>query len=78
MPTIRGLRRRGYTAEAINNFCDKIGVTRNENIISINLLEHYCREDLDVRASRAMAVLDPLKVVITNWEGNTPEKHAKS
>jgi len=73
MPTIRGMRRRGYTAEAINNFCDRIGVTRNENLISINLLEQCCREDLDAKAVRAMCVVEPLKITITNWEGEFRE-----
>lgn len=70
MPTIRGFRRRGYTPDAINQFCDKIGVTRNENFISYKLLEQCVREDLEKKANRALAVLEPLKVVITNWEGN--------
>ena len=69
MPTIRGFRRRGYTADAINQFCDKIGVTRNENFISYKLLEQCVREDLEKKANRALAVLEPLKVVITNWTG---------
>jgi len=73
MPSIRGVRRRGYTADAINNFCDRIGVTRNENLININLLEQCVREDLDVKANRAMAILEPLRVVITNWEGPVKE-----
>jgi len=69
MPTIRGYRRKGFTPESINNFCDRVGVTRNENVININLLEQCCREDLDVKANRAMAILEPLRVTITNWEG---------
>jgi glutaminyl-tRNA synthetase len=73
MPTIRGFRRKGYTPEAINNFCDRIGITRNENVINVNLLEQCCREDLDVKANRAMAVLEPLRVTITNWEGGVKE-----
>jgi len=73
MPTIRGARRRGYTPESINNFCDRIGITRNENLISYNLLEQCCREDLDVKANRTMAVIDPLRVIITNWDGATKE-----
>jgi glutaminyl-tRNA synthetase len=69
LPTIRGMRRRGYTADAINNFCDRIGVTRHENLINLNLLEQCIREDLDVKCNRALVVTEPLKVVITNFEG---------
>lgn len=69
MPTISGLRRRGYTSKSINHFCDLVGVTTSNNIIDMNLLEHCLREDLDVIASRVMVVLDPLKVTITNMEG---------
>eukprot|EP01027_Heterolobosea_sp_BB2_P003525 GEZU01005333.1.p1 GENE.GEZU01005333.1~~GEZU01005333.1.p1 ORF type:complete len:795 (+),score=372.73 GEZU01005333.1:80-2464(+) len=65
--TVDGLKRRGYTPEAINAFCRRIGVTRNENMINIQLLEHYCRRDLDQNAPRAFAVLNPLKVTITNF-----------
>ncbi len=72
MPTIAGLRRRGYTPEAIRNFCDRIGVAKNDAIIDIALLEHSLREHLNKTAPRAMAVLRPLKVVITNYpEGET-------
>eukprot|EP01117_Protostelium_nocturnum_P012305 TRINITY_DN452_c0_g2_i1.p1 TRINITY_DN452_c0_g2~~TRINITY_DN452_c0_g2_i1.p1 ORF type:complete len:791 (+),score=286.40 TRINITY_DN452_c0_g2_i1:539-2911(+) len=67
MPTIRGLRRRGYTPEAINDFCNRVGVTRNENFIEYGLLEQCLREDLDVRCNRVMAVLEPLKVTLTNY-----------
>jgi len=73
MPTVRGIRRRGYTADALNNFCDRCGVTRSANLISFVLLEQCCREDLEVKSSRAMAVLEPLKVVITNWTGGVKE-----
>lgn len=69
MPTIRGLRRRGYTPEAINDFCDRIGITRNENLISIQLLEQCVREDLDLKVNRAMVVSKPLKVTVMNWTG---------
>jgi len=69
MPTISGLRRRGYTADAINTFCDKVGVTTHDNIINYNLLEQCVRDDLDVRADRAMVVVEPLKVTLTNWTG---------
>ncbi|PDS27057.1 glutamine--tRNA ligase/YqeY domain fusion protein [Flavobacterium branchiophilum] len=67
MPTISGLRRRGYTAAAIRNFCDKIGVAKRENIIDISLLDFCLREDLNKTAPRVMAVLDPIKVIITNY-----------
>ncbi|MEO0004769.1 MAG: glutamine--tRNA ligase/YqeY domain fusion protein [candidate division WOR-3 bacterium] len=67
MPTIAGLRRRGYTPESIRRFCDEIGVAKAETVISIDLLEHCLREDLNKRAERRMAVLRPLKVVIENY-----------
>jgi glutaminyl-tRNA synthetase len=74
MPTISGLRRRGYTAEAIRDFCERIGVARKENIIDVALLEHCVREDLNRRARRAMAVLDPLRVVIENYPEDRVEE----
>jgi len=67
MPTISGLRRRGYTPEAIRDFCDRIGVAKRNSTVDIGLLEHCIREDLNLRASRVMAVLQPLKVIITNY-----------
>jgi len=67
MPTISGLRRRGYTAEAIRDFCERVGVAKKENTIDVALLEHCVREDLNKRAPRAMAVLKPLKVVLDNY-----------
>ncbi|RNC28759.1 MAG: Glutamine--tRNA ligase [Candidatus Dichloromethanomonas elyunquensis] len=67
MPTISGIRRRGYTPEAIRDFCDRIGVARANSIVDIALLEHCLREDLNLKAQRAMAVLDPIKVIITNY-----------
>jgi len=67
MPTISGLRRRGYTPEAIRNFCAKIGVAKQDSTIDIQLLEHCLREDLNRRATRVMAVLRPLRVVIENY-----------
>lgn len=74
MPTVAGLRRRGYTPEAIRNFCAKIGVAKNENLVDISLLEHCVRDDLNERAPRAMAVLRPLRVVIDNYpEGQVEE-----
>ena len=73
MPTLNGLKRRGYTSESINNFIDLVGVARrgNENVISIKLLEHCVRQDLDNRAPRTMAVLEPLRLVITNLTENS-------
>jgi glutaminyl-tRNA synthetase len=67
MPTIAGLRRRGYTPEAIRKFCDRIGVAKNDSTVDMALLEHHIREDLNEKAPRAMAVLRPLKVVIENY-----------
>ncbi len=67
MPTLRGLRRRGYTPEAIREFCARVGVAKNYSTIDIALLEHCLREDLNKRAPRRMAVLKPLKVVIENY-----------
>ena len=67
MPTISGLRRRGYTPEAIKEFCYKTGVAKNKGIVDISFLEHCIREDLKLKKPRVMAVLDPLKVVITNY-----------
>jgi glutaminyl-tRNA synthetase len=72
MPTISGMRRRGYTPESIRNFCDRIGVAKRENLIDVSLLEFCVREDLNAKALRAMAVLDPIKLIITNYpEGQT-------
>lgn len=72
MPTISGLRRRGFTPESIRDFCDRVGIARKENVIDYGLLEFCIREDLNKRASRAMVVLDPIKVIITNYsEGKT-------
>src|SRR5262245_55811672 len=74
MPTISGLRRRGYTPESIRDFCARIGVAKKENVIDIAQLEHSVREDLNLRAPRVMAVLRPLKVVLTNYpEGQVEE-----
>ena len=67
LPTIAGMRRRGVTPEAIVNFCEQIGVTRSESRVQISLLEHAIRDDLNFKAPRVMAVLDPLKVTITNF-----------
>ncbi|MFZ1529472.1 MAG: glutamine--tRNA ligase/YqeY domain fusion protein [Ferruginibacter sp.] len=74
MPTISGMRRRGFTAASIRNFCDAIGIAKRENMVDIGLLEFYLREDLNISAKRAMAVLEPLKMVITNYpEAETEE-----
>jgi glutaminyl-tRNA synthetase len=74
MPTITGLRRRGYTAEAIRDFCARIGVAKKENVIDMAQLEHSVREDLNRTAPRVMTVLRPLKVVITNYPEGTVEE----
>src|SRR5512135_1504287 len=74
MPTIAGIRRRGYTPEAIRNFCDRIGVAKRESLVDIALLEYCVREDLNKRAPRAMAVLRPLKVVIDNYPEDLTEE----
>ncbi|HUQ89420.1 MAG TPA: glutamine--tRNA ligase/YqeY domain fusion protein, partial [Vicinamibacterales bacterium] len=74
MPTIAGLRRRGYTPESIRDFCARIGVAKKENVIDMAQLEHSVREDLNLRAPRVMTVLRPLKVVLTNYpEGQVEE-----
>jgi len=79
MPTISGLRRRGYTPEAIRNFCERIGVAKNNSIVDIALLEHCIRKDLNLRAPRVMAVLHPLRVVIDNYpEGRVEELDAQN
>ncbi len=67
MPTLCGARRRGYTPEAIKMFCDKIGVSKREQLIDIQLLEWFVRQDLNARSNRYMVVQDPLKVTISNW-----------
>ena len=73
MPTISGMRRRGFTPASIRNFIDRIGYTKYEALNSVSLLEHAVREDLNLNATRAMAVLNPLKVVITNYPENQTE-----
>jgi glutaminyl-tRNA synthetase len=73
MPTIVGMRRRGYTPEAIRAFCDRIGVAKRENIVDVALLEHAVREDLNKRAPRVMGVLNPLRVVIDNYPAEQSE-----
>ncbi|MDB5090418.1 MAG: glutaminyl-tRNA synthetase [Mucilaginibacter sp.] len=73
MPTISGLRRRGYTPGSIREFCERIGVAKRENMIDVGLLEFCIREDLNKTAWRRMAVLDPIKMVITNYPGGQTE-----
>ncbi|EAY29338.1 glutamine--tRNA ligase/YqeY domain fusion protein [Microscilla marina] len=73
MPTISALRRRGYTSSSIRNFAEKVGVARRENLIDVSLLEHSIREDLNKTVPRVMAVLKPLKVVITNYPEDKTE-----
>ncbi len=77
MPTICGLRRRGFTPESIRNFAEKVGVAKRDNVIDISLLEFCLREDLNKKAERRMAVLNPLKVIITNYpDGQVDELEA--
>jgi glutaminyl-tRNA synthetase len=73
MPTISGMRRRGFTPESIREFCDKIGVAKRENLIDVGLLEFCVREHLNKTSLRRMVVMDPLKVVITNYEEGRTE-----
>ncbi len=74
MPTLSGMRRRGYTPQAIRAFCDIIGVAKTNSIVEFELLEHTLRQDLELRARRAMAVLDPLKLVIENYPAGKVEE----
>ena len=74
MPTICGLRRRGYTPESIRNFCDRVGVAKRDNVVDVALLEYSLREDLNLRAQRAMAVLRPLKLIIDNYPEDRVEE----
>jgi glutaminyl-tRNA synthetase len=74
MPTISGLRRRGYTPESIRNFCERIGVAKRDSMVDIALLEHSVREDLNKRAPRVMGVLRPLRVIIDNYPENKMEE----
>lgn len=79
MPTLSGFRRKGYTPLSIRTFCDKIGVAKRENLIDISLLEFCLREELNKTALRAMAVLEPLKLIITNYpEGQTEELQSEN
>lgn len=74
MPTISGMRRRGFTPESLRNFSDRIGIAKRNNVIDVAVLEHSVREDLNKRANRVMAVLDPLKVTIKNYPEGQSEK----
>ncbi len=74
MPTLSAFRRKGYTAESIRTFCDKIGVAKRENFIDLSLLEFCLREDLNKKANRVMAVLDPVKLIIDNYEDGKTEE----
>ena len=77
MPTLSGIRRRGYTPEALRAFCGSIGVSKTNGTIEFPLLEHHIREDLNARAARVMAVVDPIKVIIDNYpDGQTDELEA--
>lgn len=74
MPTLAGIRRRGFTSQSIRNFCERIGVTRAAGVVDLSLLEFCVREDLDASAPRAMAVLRPLKIVLTNYPEQQVER----
>ena len=74
MPTLKGLRRRGYTPESIRNFCERIGVAKRNSVVDVAMLEHYVRDDLNKRAPRVMAVLHPLRVVIDNYPPDRVEQ----
>ncbi|MGE5715322.1 MAG: glutamine--tRNA ligase/YqeY domain fusion protein [Acidobacteriota bacterium] len=77
MPTLAGLRRRGFTPEALRDFCNRIGLAKRDSVVEVELLEHTLREDLNRRAPRVMAVLDPVRVVLTNYpEGKIEELDA--
>jgi glutaminyl-tRNA synthetase len=73
MPTISGIRRRGFTAQSIRNFAEKIGVARRDGIIDVALLEHSVREDLNKTTNRVMGILDPVKLIVTNWPAGKTE-----
>ena len=73
MPTLSGIRRRGYPAEALREFCERIGITKSDTVIDVGVLEHAVREELDKTSPRLMGVLDPLKITITNYPENETE-----
>lgn len=73
MPTISGMRRRGFTPQSIRTFCEKVGIAKRENLVDFNLLEFCLREDLNSTAERVMAVLEPLKLIITNYQADHAE-----
>ena len=68
MPTLAGMRRLGYKPSALRNFCESVGVAKNEGVVDIAMLEHAVREDLDASSPRVMCVLEPLRMIITNIE----------
>ncbi len=74
MPTLRGLRRRGYTPRSIRNFCERIGVSKVNSVVDYSFLEHCLREELNLSAQRVMAVLDPIKLIITNYPEDLTEE----
>ena len=76
MPTICGLRRRGYTPESLRNFVETVGIAKRENVIELTLLEHVVREDLNKKARRVMVVSNPVKVVLENYPEGKVEIHA--
>jgi len=76
LPTINGLRRRGYTPQSVNAFCERVGVTRAFNMQNYELLEECCRQDLETRANRAMVVLNPLRVVLTNYPEDSVQERS--
>src|SRR5258706_534675 len=79
MGTLSGLRRRGYTPESIRSLCDMVGISKSNRVVDYSMLEHCIREDLNKRAWRAMAVLRPLKLVITNYpEGQVEQVEAEN
>ena len=74
MPTISGLRRRGYTPSALRDFCERIGITKKDSVIEMGVLENCIREELNTNSPRAMAVINPIKVIITNYPKDQTEK----
>ena len=73
MPTLQGMRRRGYTPQSIRDFCEKVGVAKRDNVIEVELLEHCLRHDLNLCAARRLGVLDPLKVTLANYPDDQVE-----